>query len=270
MLIRWYRTKSAKKSVRFDALAIQDNSTTLQSSSPVQTFEETLKEISSLCKTVQIPMGQEAYLGFLKDKSLRELLEVSRERGLEYGLRWEGSLRIAIALASSVIQLDGTGWLKSQWSSQDIVFPLPETSTDDGQHEVNYSHPYATSNYNPHNPSTDAQTSTTDPSTLVHCDALVALGVTLVELCFGRAIEQLQKPQDECGNAAMTRWNTACRLQSYVYSERGKKYGSVVKRCLERRFDVASKSLEDGDLQQAVFALVVVPLQTELRNHVVG
>lgn len=70
MLIRWYRTKSAKKSVRFDALAIQDNSTTLQSSSPVQTFEETLKEISSLCKTVQIPMGQEAYLGFLKDKSV--------------------------------------------------------------------------------------------------------------------------------------------------------------------------------------------------------
>ncbi|KAL9576250.1 MAG: hypothetical protein Q9212_007258 [Teloschistes hypoglaucus] len=299
--IIWYRTvlvmagipKSVKKSVRFDALAIQDRSTTLQSSSPVQVLDETLKEISSLCEMVQIPMEQEAHLGFLKDKSvdghqhntfltknsigptthhssLREWLEVSRQQGREHGLGWEDSLRIAITLASSVIQLDGTGWLKSHWSSQDIIFPLPEVSKDDGQHEINHSHPYATSNFNPHNPSTDAQTSTINPSTLVDCGALVALGVTLVELCFGRAIEQLRKPQDDCANAAMTRWNTACRLQNYVYSERGEKYGSVVKRCLEGRFDVASNSLEDEDLQQAVVNLVVVPLQTELRNHVVG
>ncbi|KAI4251308.1 MAG: hypothetical protein LQ352_004925 [Teloschistes flavicans] len=286
--------KGVKRSVRFDEQVAHDKLAILQSSSPLRAFGGALKEISSLCSITQVPVGQKAPLGFLMDKSadgqqhnmfptknavvpltdhksLQELLEVSRQRGLEHGLRWADSLQIAITLASSVIQLDGTGWLKSQWSSQDIIFPLSKGSKD-GQCEVDHSYPYTTSGFGPHKTSTHAQSpeSLTDTTTVVHCEALVALGVTLVELCCGQAIEQLQKPQDNCANAAMIRWNTARRLLGCVYSERGEKYGSVVNRCLEGRFDVASKSLEDEDLQQAVFDLVVVPLQTELRCHTVG
>lgn len=172
-----------------------------------------------------------------------------------------------------MIQLNGTGWLESQWSSQDIVFPLPGKTKDDGQRESNHSHPYAISNFSPHNSTTDPQISpkprhhrSLNPYSLRRLSSV--RGHT-GQLCCGQAIEQLHKPQDDSANAAMTRWNTARRLQSYVYSERGDKYGSVVKRCLEGRFDVTSKILDD-DLQQVVFDLVILPLQTELRNHVVG
>ncbi|KAL8686310.1 MAG: hypothetical protein Q9218_007194 [Villophora microphyllina] len=266
-----------------------------QAPSPVRASDENLKPINSLCKIIQGTAGHGTYLGFLMEestdgqrhnvflakdaaipcarhKSLQELLHPSRRPDLEYRLTWQDSLKVAVTLASSVIHLDGTGWLKSQWSSRDIIFPLPEGSIA-GEQEIDHSHPYASSGLESYTLSTkvEALRTVSHSSFAVHCcESLVALGITLVELCCGQTIEQLQKPRDVAANPAMTRWNTARRLQGYVFAEKGERYSSVVRRCLEGRFEVVSESLDDGELQQAVFDLAVVPLQMELKNYVMG
>lgn len=56
---------------------------------------------------------------------------------------------------------------------------------------------------------------------LIRNEALMNLGLALIELCFGRTLSQMKEKQDLGPNPQMTRLNTALRLQDEVYDEIG-------------------------------------------------
>ena len=91
-------------------------------------------------------------------------------------------------------------------------------------------------------------------------EALLTLGLALVELCFGRTLEKMQVPEDVDENENLTRVNTAIRNLDEVYNEIGGQYGDVVRRCLYCSFDVRKASLDNEVFEQNVFDYVVKPL----------
>lgn len=101
---------------------------------------------------------------------------------------------------------------------------------------------------------------------MIRSDALLALGLTLDELCFGRTLPEMRKPEDIDSDETATRFKTATRLQSRVYDEVGLRYGDVLRRCLFPLFDVRELGLDLEDVQQKVLDNVVAPLVEDLND----
>lgn len=191
-----------------------------------------------------------------RSKSLGDLLSCSGH-GSPTAPLWRGDrLQIAVTLASSVLQLDGTSWLRSQWSSKDIFFHEKDSRAND----PSYSYPYLS--WRPC--MTDSNVPSTFDSYEIRSEALFALGLTLIELCFGNTLSEMRIPEDGDPNEATTEGKTAKRLCSSVYSEMGTSYGDAVWRCLRQPFDV---DVWDMSL---VFDEIVTPLSDDLTNFTGG
>ena len=196
--------------------------------------------------------------------SLEYLLRVSKQWGPGSSLSRRHRLYIALTLASSVLQLDGTLWLKRQWRSGDILFLSledRETSTP----RADFAHPYVSWKVSPEDANT---TLVTDASraTFAHripSEILFVLGITLVELCFGQNIYDMRVAEDIDKTEMLTNFNTASRLVDYVYNESGSRYGDVVRRCLKCPPDVRDASLDNEEFQEAVFESIVTPLRQD-------
>ena len=191
-------------------------------------------------------------------RSLEELLS-SHKQSSEESLSRKDRLQIAVILASSVLQLDGTAWLKSGWSSHDIFF-----HSKNGR--ISNAYPYLS-----WQPCCTKETPCSLETLhirnhMIRSDVLLALGLTLVELCFGKTLAEIWKPDDVGETETATRLRTATRLHNRVYDEMGIPYGDVVRRCLFQLFDVRELSLEIEEVQQKVFELVVMPLVEDLNN----
>ena len=196
-------------------------------------------------------------------RSLGELLSGAQQESFTVSLSRGDRLQIAVTLASSVLQLDGTSWLKSEWTSNDIYFH----NKDGKVSGISYSYPYLP--WRPcmaHSNNPCAVNSARLEHLVDRCQILLALGLTLVELCFGRTLSEMQKLEDHGPNEDITKYGTARRLLNSVYNEMGTSYGDVVRRCLLQPFDVRDMSLDNEDLQQKVFDDVVTPLVEDLNN----
>ncbi|KAL8944441.1 MAG: hypothetical protein Q9211_000583 [Gyalolechia sp. 1 TL-2023] len=195
-------------------------------------------------------------------RSLEDLLDASRHPE-DDSLSRKERLQIAVVLASSVLQLDGTSWLKAGWSSGDIYFHHGN-SQPLGAAEVDRL-PYLS-----WQPCCD----NTMPvlgrlhlkNHMIRNDTLLALGLVLVELCFGRTLTEMRKPEDLDSEGTTAKLSTATRLHSRVYTEMGPLYGDVVRRCLFQTFDVRELSLDIEEVQQKVLDDVVAPLVEGLNN----
>ncbi|KAL8866139.1 MAG: hypothetical protein Q9174_006475 [Haloplaca sp. 1 TL-2023] len=218
-------------------------------------------------------------------ESLEDLLRSRREVSGK-GLSMKARLQIAVVLASSVLQLDGTPWLRSGWSSGDIFFhqkteQLPSVEGSNGQADIfrkkaacvsssmnkkeSYSHPYLSWQRCCYNAVSQKEVGIMPH--VIRCDALLALGLILLELCFGHTMQELREPQDIIDkDESSTRFKTASRLYRDVDDEMGPTYGDVVRRCLFQPFDFREMSLELEEVQQKVLEDVVVPLKGELEN----
>jgi len=192
-------------------------------------------------------------------RSLEDLLTSQRCSGDE-GLSRKDRLQIAVVLASSVLQLDGTSWLQRGWSSVDIFFHYKDGQVSE------HTYPYLAWQ---RCCSTDLACSLESLSIsnhMIRSDVLLALGLTLVELCFGKTLADMRKPEDVDANQIATRLRTATRLHPRVYDEMGIPYGDVVRRCLFQLFDVRELSLDIEEVQQKVLDDVVAPLVDDLND----
>ncbi|KAL8883512.1 MAG: hypothetical protein Q9192_007127, partial [Flavoplaca navasiana] len=193
-------------------------------------------------------------------KSLEDLLKATEHSDAER-LSRRDRLEIAVILASSVLQLDGTSWLKNGWSSSDICF-----HHRDGKRSQ-YSQPYLSwqrcCNAQPACPITSLGAV---GNHMIRHEILLALGLTLVELCFGRTLTEMRKPEDINADGTTSRLATAARLHGRVYDEMGIAYGDAVRRCLFQLFDVRELNLEIEEVQQKVYDDVVRPLMDDLNN----
>ena len=193
-------------------------------------------------------------------KSLEDLLNPQR-RLSEECLSRKNRLQIAVVLASSVLQLDGSSWLRSGWSSVDIFF-----HHKNGQPELDHSYPYLAWQPCCRNDIGDSMESLRIKSHLIRNDTLLNLGLTLVELCFGRTLGDMRQPEDIGKDETETRLRTATRLHKRIDEEMGIPYSDVVRRCLYQPFDVRELSLDIEEVQQKVLDDVVTPLMEDLDN----
>ena len=192
--------------------------------------------------------------------SLDSLLDPAEQGPLQSILSRRQRLNIAAILASSVLQLDRTSWLKSQWNSSDIYFHYREEEVvlNSGQ---SFPPPHVACRLSDSNSEPDhAVKSPVARAQQARSETLLTLGLALVELCFGRTLQKMQIPEDVGQNKNLTRLNTAIRKLDEVYNESGGHYGDVVRRCLYCSFDVRDASLDDEKFEQDVFDYVVTPL----------
>ena len=200
-------------------------------------------------------------------KTLDSLLQLSHKRVSGFYLSQKDRLHLAVVLASSVLQLDGTSWLKKQWRSCDIFFlqtenPLPNVP------RIDYAYPYLSTKISSDalRPSSNTEGSTAYTAHLIRCEVLFALGLTLIELSFGETLVGKQIPDDVDNSEIVTSYRTANRLLDYVYNESGSRYGDVVRRCIQCPFDVRHPNLDNEEFQQAVFEYIVTPLVQDLED----
>lgn len=207
----------------------------------------------------------------MNPKSLEELLQISKQRNPGFSLSRRDRLYIAVTLASSVLQLDGTLWLKRQWKSGDILF-LPLEDQKASAPKIDYARPYVSWNISPDDTNTAliVDESRTSVAHRIPSEILFVLGITLTELCFGQNIYDMRVEEDTDTTEVMTNFNTASRLIDYVYSESGSRYGDVVRRCLKCPPDVRDANLDNEEFQEAVFESIVTPLRQDFEDFTGG
>ena len=250
----------------------------------------TLNPITDICTSVYQPSQADGALGFLADdqvnqhrhdvylvdtaqtsleihtESLENLLKNARPSLTRRVLTRRDRLYIAVTLASSVLQLDRTMWLKRQWKSSDITFHYVEGRTSPLS-QMNFSDPYlswkvASQDLEPNN---SAEASSLH---LMRSEALFTLGLTLVELCFGQTLLRMQKPDEADLNETLARLNTARRLldRHKILIEMGEKYETVVRTAIFCTFNMPDVSLDNDECQRAVYAEIVTPLTETLES----
>ncbi|KAL8790017.1 MAG: hypothetical protein Q9195_006566 [Heterodermia aff. obscurata] len=198
-----------------------------------------------------------------QSKSLSDLLSETTVLSPSGGLLKRERLEIAVTLASSVLQLDGSSWLKSRWSSHDIYFHQKRAQKP----SQNSPQPYL--GWKQCSIKDDLVTFTESlslESHLIRSEVLFALGRTLVELCFGKTLKSMRLSDDSEESEEIAAAKTALNLIDQVYDEMGDVYGDVVRRCLLQPFDVRDMSLDNEEVQWKVYESIVAPLAEDLEN----
>jgi hypothetical protein len=176
-------------------------------------------------------------------------------------------LALAVKLASALLQLYKTPWLEEMWGKQDILFIQQQ---DDSCNDI-LQKPFVSKPFIP--PTCKLQRSqeqgpATYPSREVRNQSTFKLGVLLIELWFGKPLEDLRIATDmDNQNEAnqITDFATARRLLEDVYCEAGESYGNAVRRCIFCEFDQWPPSLDSRAMKDAVHRGVVMPLELYLK-----
>ena len=199
-----------------------------------------------------------------RSKSLDDLLSCPLSGAHKVSLSRKDRLRIAVTLASSILELDGTLWLKPTWSSKDILFYEKTNQASDPP----YTHPYISWKLCRTDDKVFGDMYYPSPNNhyAFRSETLFALGLTLVELCFGRKLADLHTPEDGDPSGTSTHISTAYRLCNSVYYEMGTFYGDAVRRCLYQPFDVRDMSPDNEEFQQKVLDNIITPLKDDLLN----
>ena len=201
----------------------------------------------------------------LAAKSLESLLETSHQQVPGSSLSRRDRLYIAVTLASSVLQLDGTSWLKRVWRSGDILF-LPTDDPKLAKPKMDYAHPYISWKVSPNDEHGDSIVDVAQAplNCQIRNETLFALGITLIELSLKQNISKLRIPEDGPPTDTMTILNTASRLVDDVYNESGEQYGDVVQRCLICPFNLRNLrnyDLDNEEFEELVFNDIFTPLR---------
>jgi hypothetical protein len=116
-----------------------------------------------------------------KQVTLEELLSTTSNRSLDRTERF----KIAYILASSYLQLHSTPWLRTKWSKRDVIFFYDHENED----SLCIDHPYISKNLLGKASRVKELSGINTTSTIAFRNGIRNLGIMLLELCFGQAIE---------------------------------------------------------------------------------
>lgn len=198
--------------------------------------------------------------------SLKLILKAASEKNEKQD--WVEKLVLARTLALSVLRFHSTPWISEVWSSNDIRFlgfddpTSPPRPLESPFVNVPLSELQATQRLEP---------VSSGASSLASNPALFNLGVVLIELAYNNTFERLA---ESLADRAEAMTNAKCkdistgtrdrgadfiaarRLGESVHRPMNKTYRSIVEKCLNCNFGVATK-LNDVELQSAVLVHVV-------------
>jgi hypothetical protein len=179
----------------------------------------------------------------------------------------EGSMlhnkfKLAVDLASSVLQLYRTPWLNDDLSSSDVYF----VQRPDTPRSLICQYPFIKRKF----PTTNVVQPPLHQAPMhrvIRNPTLFALGILLIELLYETPIENLQTDRDrDCEGTPGAVWCTVGRLVDEEISfKAGQLYSDAVRRCIRCDFNQKTSSLDDQDFQRAVFDGVVIPLEKSLK-----
>ena len=164
--------------------------------------------------------------------------------------------RLAAKLASSLLCLHDSPWLKSSWSSRDLLF---ETTSDNVSSE-SLLRPYTkvafpiAANQSEH-PSTANMDAPHPPSTQfgILKQSLYSLGMVLLEFIMNETLESAKQRDDE------TEYEVAWRLEREVCGRAGPRWADIVFACLHCPCQ-QTPDLVNEDFLQVVAVNIVNPL----------
>lgn len=165
----------------------------------------------------------------IRSKSLASMLKSSWIQNPQAGLSRVDRLQIAVNLASSVLQLEATPWLKHGWRSGDLGLYDFGTMA----HTVQGSPSSALDLYlswRPGEAKEESPDSAKEHSNLlishgIRNARLLSLAFVLIELSLNRTLEEMSVIEDHDANEIVSRRKTALRIYLNVYQESGTRYG---------------------------------------------
>lgn len=172
-------------------------------------------------------------------------------------------LILAVQLASAVMQLHATSWLRQRWSGSDILFPIPTNEAD----TTALRSPVITRVLDGCPPE-DAHQLGSKIDLLVQDKTLYSLGVVLLELHWGKRLAEIGNGISYAqGDAEVLELLHATEHSHKLAQMAGEKYANAVRRCI-RGFDVDSHlaSLEKEEYKNMVQAQIVGELEEHLRQ----
>lgn len=196
--------------------------------------------------------------------SLHDVLE--SKKGLRPLVSLVEKVQLALAVASSALQLSKTPWLPEVLTRRNVYF----FRRDNG---ISYEHPFLLKTF-PEGSLLPLRLSVVTAET--HCaltvnPMLFALGILLLEIILGSTLEQLHGPTDnimEGDDLGIIRDSMAAhRLLEQRVALISPSYKSVVERCIGC---TELKELDEDDFRQSVYNGVVSELEAMLEHTKIG
>lgn len=176
----------------------------------------------------------------------------------------QARLRLAVTLASSVLQLHNTPWIERSLEKENIFFLQRSTNPT-------YDDPFICRTVDKTHQANPSGSMPGLMSRIIRNQTLYSLGVLLIEIWYGKTLDELHLPEDgplhtqDTPQQAIARWNTADRLLNDLYDEAGAKYTEAVRRCIRCDFaDGLASDLDNVNFQNAVYQGVVFQLKENL------
>lgn len=229
--------------------------------------DEEFAEIANLCEYCEKANQTGTGLGVVREHASLYRVSVAPAQGvkvsdLESLLQWQqntGScnlsrmqrMYIALRLVIAVLPLSGTPWMGSHLAKQNVFVQLSETRSK--KYPIGMGRIYIKSR--PELPVSKA----------IDCvETLHRLGILLLELCFGRRLEDYPGRRQYLSSGgkenSFTNRAAAEEWQRDLEGEIGDKVAEAVRKCLVFAFETASRDLDEEDLARRFYAGVVEPM----------
>ena len=166
--------------------------------------------------------------------------------------------KLAVILARTLLQFHEGLWLGREWDKRQITFFYETADT------IDYQRPYVTTHF-------DSSDQEIPDFSLFHRNAsILALGILLIEIHTGKAIEEYRTAEDLTGGTevnANTDWTVADRVVKSL-DDCSLGYKEAIQACLDTPWVPAAcrVSLDDELTRTGLFNDVVQPLEDELQH----
>lgn len=179
------------------------------------------------------------------DITLQEVLHGPRRRELKRSDRF----KIALAVASSHLQLRSTPWVSKQWEAADIHFPMSSNE----KATIVFEKPFVSADFN-------STLTTEERSPKNGNKSFARLGIMLLELLFRTCLEDHDLWQEFGSHNkanAIFRLMVARQWADEVEDEAGPEFSAAIMWCLNE----SPKSLDGDGWRQDLADRVVLPIQ---------
>ena len=196
----------------------------------------------------------------LRTSSLQSLLDQGDRVPQEQALTRGDRLFLAVTLACCMLHIGETAWLKDFWSSRDILLMHSRRGfcRDLVSQEI---HPYLDWSMCALTGHLDDQFDLTEEAAqIVQSKPMLALGLTLVELCLGKSLSVTRTQADEKASVVGTNIATAKRSLYEIELQEGPVYRQIVEKCLYSNFQTETFDFNKDQFWKVIYQHVIAPL----------